>query len=220
MTTRAACLAATFILLSLFDPSSASAQTTAAWRGFADVGVAADMDADTYASDTDGAPALAAAIGATSTRRWTVRFETSVPAWHSATTYLAYTRQSGTGPRASVVESGIGQHRITTFSFLAGRSLPLGSRVSLALLGGVGGGIHQDRERGTEVVTASDGTVRTMPNDSDFSENVLSLQTGADVEIALSRRIAVVPQVRFHLALAEQAYARIARPAVAFRWRF
>src|SRR5262245_21684123 len=60
-------------------------------RGYVDAGFLADLDPYTYSDGTHGSPGGLFAAGVAFPSRWTMRFETALPAWHTEKVDTQYT---------------------------------------------------------------------------------------------------------------------------------
>lgn len=201
--------------------TQAFAQGGTARRAYVDLGVSADADWNTYAPDVDTVAAFVVGAGVKSPRGWTVRAEGSVPAWHDAPTYEQYVRtMSNSSVPLLVTERGSGRHQIATVAGLVGREFSLGRRVTLTPLGGLGVAFHRDRESGIQEIQGPSGTTSSSTECACDNQSLASLQWGADAAIALTPRLSLVPQVRFHAVVSHETYGYMVRPAVTARLRF
>jgi hypothetical protein len=157
-------------------------------------------------------PGVTAAIGAQLSNRWTVRFEASVPRFNadvyehdlfgSNERRTSYTRQ-----------------RMETFSGFVGRVYPVTRIVTFTPL--IGFGMVDARYASESLVTRQDGTTQRFGDGSHADHlRMAAFAVGADVAVAVTSRVAIVPQYRLHLAPNYESFAMTSRPGIAVRVAF
>lgn len=216
MTRPATTAAIGLVLLSLAAP--AAAQTRLA---FVEAGLLADYD-PTLHDDTTTKAGITGSLGVFVSRRWSVRAEVEYPQWHS-TTWSGESRSVPNGipriDRFNLLE----ERRSPSISVLAGRDATPDSRVNLTLLGGVTITRRDSRTSGTIDVFDVDGNLiehKDIRRDSG-GYNWLALSAGADAAIALTKSLALVPQIRVHSYLySEHTPLMFVRPRLALRYTF
>src|SRR5688500_17974870 len=191
MTTPATTAAMGLLLLSLAEPAAAQARFA-----FVEAGLLADYD-PTLHGDTTTKAGITASAGVFLSRRWSLRAEVEYPQWHG-TTRSGESRSVPNGiPRIDRFDL-LEERRPTSMSVLAGRDVPPDHRVNLTLLGGVTITRRDSRTSGTIDVFDVDGNLidhEDLRRDSG-GYNWLALSAGADATIALTERLALVPQIR------------------------
>src|SRR5262245_61940832 len=208
------CIALWTVLLTL---TAAAAQAQSAYsspRFYFMAGTVADFDPNTYSDDTTGTPAIKTSIGASLSHRWTTRFELTIPRWHET----PFTSTCGCSA-ARTTTSGTDSHRITTYDFLFGRDLSVSRRVQFTPLIGFSAASHADRENETVTITRASGTT-VESNSQDHKELITSIAWGVDLTLAISERVAIVPQLRMNTLLQYSDAGPIVRPGVAVRIGF
>lgn len=194
----------------------AQAQTTSGFRWFADGGALIDIDPYTYDYDSaDGSAGFFGSVGGIIGNGWSVRFETTRPGWHKDVYESSYRPTATT----VVTTSGTNRHRISTYTFLAGKDFVIGRRVTLTPLFGASAARHSDREEWV-VRTNRSGALTSRSDSSSHHEMLGLFSGGADAAFAVTRRVAVVPQVRVHVDPRSEDGSAIVRPGLAFRVRF
>jgi hypothetical protein len=193
----------------------AQAQTTSGFRWFADGGALVDIDPYTYDyGSADASAGFSGSVGGIIGNGWSVRFETTRPTWHKDD--VSSYRSTAT----TVVDmSGTNRHRISTYTFLAGKDFGLGRRVTLTPLFGASAARHSDREESV-VITNRSGVVTNRSDSSNYHETLGLFSGGADAAFAVTPRIAVVPHIRVHVDPRSEDGSAIVRPGLAFRVRF
>jgi hypothetical protein len=180
---------------------------------------AALLDYDpTLRSQASTTMGVSAGVGLFVSPSLSARVEFDLPQWHSS-------RYSGRDTLPTRVEaySLHEENRGPSISILAGGHLRVGPRVSVGLLGGTTLVTRSWRNSGVVEYFGLDGTliehrdVATGGNDHRW----LALTAGADATIALTRKLAVVPQLRVHSYLMSDHTSLVfVRPRVALRWHF
>lgn len=192
----------------------AQAQTTSGSRWFADGGALIDIDPYTYDS-ADASAGVFASVGGIIGNGWSMRFERTHPAWHTQT----YEDSYGSTATTAVTTSGTNRHRISTYAFLAGKDFEVSKRLTLTPLFGISIARHSDREESL-VRTNRSGVVTSRSNSDSQHEMIALLSGGADFAIAVTRQIAVVPNLRVQVDPRSEDASAIVRPGLAFRVRF
>jgi hypothetical protein len=108
----------------------------------------------------------------------------------------------------------IRRHRISTYAALVGHDFPFSRRVQITPVFGLGIADHADQGRTTftpPVATFSG------PVTFDDRELVFTASFGADVAVALTSRVGLVPQLRVHALVGPEGAAPILRPGIAIR---
>lgn len=201
------------LLLTLATP--AAAQTP---YGFVEGGILADYD-PTLRADTTTTAGVSGSLGVFFTPRWSLRAEFDYPQWHG-------TRRTGESRVVDHLEAFDLREdgRAPTWSVLAGRHYAQDSRVGFAWVAGLTAAQRHSRTRGWTERRDLQGNVITRTDiDNDSSGYTWpALTAGADVTIALTNRLALVPQIRVHTygGLSEHTSDFFARPRIALRWRF
>jgi hypothetical protein len=194
---------ATVVMLSAFA-GAAHAQTTR----FVDGGVISDLYpyGNTIVAPN---PGVTTAIGVQASNRWTVRFEATVPRFK---TDVYECCSFGSGEQ----RTSYTRHRLETFSGFVGRVYPLTRTVTFTPL--VGFGIVDERYGSESVVTRRDGTTERLGDARRTGHSAMAaLSIGADMAVAVTSRMAIVPQIRMHIAPNYESFAMTARPGVALR---
>ena len=199
------------VMLTLTVTTAHAQSAPAPPRFYVDVGTVADFDPNAYGDNPTATPSIKTSIGAALPHRWTTRFELTIPRWHDE----SFTYTCGCTGRQSTA-SGTDRHRITTYDFLVGRDLTLGSRVHITPLIGFSAANHADREDAT--LTTAGGVVDT--SSEDHQEFIASMVWGVDLAIAISRHAAIVPQFRMNAFPQHEGARALFRPGVALRIGF
>jgi hypothetical protein len=184
-------------------------------RHFVEGGVIADIDGNAYTDDATTAPGGVFGLGTSLPRHWTVRFEATRPGWHEST-YRYAGQLSGSN---TLTYSGVEQHRIETYAVLFGKDVALSPRATFTVLGGLSAARHVDHYVETTEMTRA-GVVTTTSNSNQPSELISTLAVGAEVAIAVTPRVAIVPGFRAHAPLGYESGFNMWRPGVNVRWRF
>lgn len=202
------------LLLTLATP--AAAQTRA--LGFVEGGLLVDHD-PTQRKDNDTTAGGTAGAGVFITKRWSLRFEADYPMWHGM-------HRTGESRVANHVEAFDLQEdsRSPSWSVLAGRHYRQNARVGVAWVAGLTIASRDSRTRGWTERRDLQGnvTAHTAIDRGSPDYHWPALTGGIDVEIALTRRLALVPQIRVHTygGLSEHTSDLFARPKLALRWQF
>ena len=195
--------------------TTADAQTSLRpFRGYVEGGILADLDPGNYVEGTHTSPATTFAAGITFPTPWTVRFEGVLPAWHTNTVDDRFSFAGRTMTR-----TGTQRHRLSTYSFLTGYEFSMAPRIRLTPLVGVGITRHSDK---VDLLSQTQLATGAVTRESEVSEEVEQLTTityGADFSIAVSPRVAIVPQIRFD-TITEHLGAPRFRPGVGLRVGF
>jgi hypothetical protein len=199
------------ILLTLTAAAAHAQPASAQPRYYADIGTVADFDPNAFGDSPTATPSIKTSIGAALPHRWTTRFELTIPKWHDE----SFTYTCGCTGRQSTA-SGTDRHRITTYDFLVGRDLTLGSRVHVTPLIGFSAAQHADRE--DETITTASRVVDS--NSEDHQEFIASMVWGVDLAVAISRHASIVPQFRMNAFPQYEGARAIFRPGVALRIGF
>ena len=199
------------VLLTLTAAAAHAQSASAQPRYSADIGTVADFDPNAYGDSPTATPSIKTSIGAALPHRWTTRFELTIPKWHDE----SFTYTCGCTGRPSTA-SGTDRHRITTYDFLVGRDLTLGSRVHVTPLIGFSAAHHADRE--DETITTAGGVANS--NSEDHQEFIASMVWGVDLAVAISPHVAIVPQIRMNAFPQYEGAGTIVRPGVAVRLGF
>jgi hypothetical protein len=177
----------------LLISTTAGAQTPLRQVGpYVEAGILADVDPDSFEEGTHTVPAATFAAGFTFNSSWTLRFESVLPAWHTTTVDES---DSFSGVTESI--SGTQQHRLSTYSFLVGYEIPIAARIRIVPLVGVGLTNHADKIDIRYQVLRSGAAVMSESEVSENADWLTTFSYGADFVIAVSPRVAIVPQIRF-----------------------
>ena len=152
------------------------------------------------------------------TPRFSVRLEFEVPDWHASD-------HAGRGPVANHIEaySQREERRSRSVSLLFGYNIRPMTRLDIALLAGGTRAKRATRTRGfTERYTLDGVLLEHHDYDRSYGDYEWpAVSCGADVAIAMTNHLAVVPQVRLHSYLySEHTSLMFFRPRVSVRWRF
>jgi hypothetical protein len=193
-------------------PLNASAQTV-----FVEGGPLLDYD-PTLRSQTTTTAGLTAGAGLFLTPRFSVRLEFEFPRWHASD-------YSGRGRVANHIEaySTHEENRARSGSVLFGYHLRPATRVSVALLAGGTSATRAWRNRGFTQRLALDGSLIEHHDFENGGDNYdwLAVSFGADAAIAVTKHLAVVPQLRLHSYLySEHTSLMFSRPRISVRWQF
>jgi hypothetical protein len=209
---RAQCLCL-LLLLPLATP--AVAQTR---HGFVEAGILADYD-PTLRTGQNTSAGVTGSAGVFITPRWSLRLEINYPQWHG-------TQRSG--------ENRVGDHieafdlkeegRAPSRSLLVGRDLGQASRVRFSWVAGLTTTQRQSRTSGWTERRDLQGHVTTHTEINRRSPDYRwwAATVGADVTIALTGQLALIPQIRVHTygGLSEHTSELFVRPRVTLRWQF
>ena len=192
-------------------PTEIDAQTV-----FAEAAGLADHD-PTLRSDTNTTIGVSAGIGVSLSPRVSVRLEFDLPRWHRSES-----SRTARLPQRIEVRSIREENRARSISALvAGHIRPM-SRLHVAVVGGGTRASRDSRRAGFVGVLDLDGRLidhREIASDS--SHTWLALTGGSDAAISLTRRLALVPQLRIHSYLPPANTPLVfVRPRVALRWQF
>jgi len=198
----------TSILVLLVLSAAAPAHAQSNSRIFVEGAFFEDFDSS-HRQTSSGAPGGSTATGFQLNDRLSVRFEADIPTRH----HLSLTE--GAGP-FRITDSH--DFRAVTYGvFFAGHVQPH-KRVDLALLAGISNALLQERySESLEQLAPNGSVVRRDQFSNEASERVGAFGFGADVAIAMTRHLAVVPEVRFQ---AFNEYGQVIRPKLAVRWTF
>lgn len=202
------------ILLLTLAPSVA-AQTR---NGFVDGGVLADYD-PTLRADTTTTAGVSGSVGAFVTRRWSLRLELDYPRWHGS-------HGAGEGRVADHVEAFDLREdmRAPSLSLLAGRHYAQESRVSVSWVAGLTATRRELKTSGwTEQRDLQGNVIGHTDIDRRYpGHRWWAATAGVDITIALTKRLAVVPQIRVHTygGLSEHTSEVFVRPRLSLRWQF
>jgi len=187
--------------------------TAMAWAGdsvlFVDGAFLGDHDGSRWIQ-TPMALGGSGAIGFRASRHFSVRFEAEVPGIHARTLTTNYPGLLNTSDTESF--------RTITYGALFAVHYPVHQRVDVAFLVGLSEAIHDTRNSGYSDTTLL-RTVEVVHEEftSRSSDSVGAVTAGVDAAVNLTRHLAIVPEVRFHLY---NEYGAVTRPKVAVRWTF
>lgn len=210
MTKPALCV---LMLLALATPAAAQAR-----HGFVEGGVLADYN-PTLRADQATTAGVTGSAGVFITPRWSLRLEIDYPQWHG-------THGTGESRVADHIEAFDIQEdgRAPSLSLLVGRSHAQKSRVSFAWVAGVTATRREFRTSGwTERRDLQGNVTRHTEIDRQYPGNTWWAATaGADMTIALTNQLALIPQIRVHTygGLSEHTSEVFVRPRVVLRWQF
>jgi hypothetical protein len=157
-----------------------------------------------------------AGAGVSFSPHFSIRFEIAAPNWHS--------REDVFRNRVlNNIQAGSERYRqrIRSYSVLFSRDLEVGERLQLSFLGGLSVIDREDREFLSFDILALDGR-KVGHNASGWqtSRSLGAMTFGVDAAIAVTKRLAVVPRLRFHGQPAGDGHSSNFQPGVAVRWRF
>jgi hypothetical protein len=202
-------------LLLLTVATPAAAQTR---QGFVEGGVLADYD-PTLRADKDTTAGVTGSAGFFITPRWSLRLELDRPQWHGRH-WAGESRVVDRIEASDLQEDG----RSPSWSLLAGRHYAQESRVSFSWVAGLTMVRREFRKSGWTERRDLQGNVTSHTDiDRRYPANTWPAVTaGADVTIALTKQLALVPQIRVHTygGLSEHTSDLFVRPRVAVRWQF
>jgi hypothetical protein len=186
-------------------------------KGFVEGGGLLDVDS-TQRSQTTTTSGVTIGAGVFMTPRFSMRLEFELPAWHASD-------YAGRGRVASHIEaySQREERRSPSISLLFGYNIRPVTRLNIALLAGGTKAKRASRSRGfTERYTLDGALLEHHDYDrSDGSYDWLAVSFGADAAIAVTKHLAVVPQLRLHSYLySEHTSVMFFRPRVSVRWQF
>lgn len=203
------------VLLLLTLAPAAAAQTRSV---FIDGGVLADYD-PTQRADVTTTAGVTGSAGIHLTRRWSLRLELDYPQWHGS-------HGAGEQRVADHIEAFDlrDESRSPSLSLLVGRHSARDSRVRVAWVVGLTATRRESRTSGWTERRDLQGNV-TRHTDIDRQSpgyRWWAATIGADVTIALTRRLALVPQLRVHTygGLSEHTSDLFVRSRVVLRWQF
>jgi hypothetical protein len=201
------------LLLALATPAAAQPR-----HGFVEGGVLADYDPTLRADQTTTAGVTGSA-GVFITSRWSLRAEIDYPQWHGR-------HRSGENRVLDHLEAFDIQDdgRSPSLSLLVGRDHAQEWRVSFAWVAGL---TATRREFRTSGWTERRDLQGNTTNHTEFERRFPSYRwcagtAGADIMIALTNQLALIPQIRVHTygGLSEHTSQVFARPRVVLRWQF
>ena len=203
-----------------------SARPLLAQTPFVDVAVMADRDPTEFFSGSDSGWAGRAALGVQGPGRHGFRFEVDVPKWridassNSSPIYCAEAAHcvGGVGlvPARSFASTAV---RTVSYTGLYAFNMAADPRVTLSLV--AGGGVEQREYRSSgwwDELNPAGVVVAHHEFDRDSPKLWAAMVFGADVEIRLTRHLALAPQLRVHTF--PYPAVSIVRPGVSVRWRF
>lgn len=202
-------------LMVLILATPAAAQTR---DGFVEGGFLADYD-PTLRADTTTTAGVTGSAGIFITPRWSLRLEVDYPQWHG-------THRTGESRVVDHIEAFELQEdgRSPSVSLVAGRHYAQESRVGFSWVAGLTATQRESRTNGWTERRDLQGNV-TDHTDIDRRGRGYTwwaATAGADVTIALTNQLALVPQIRVHTygGLSEHTSEMFVRPRVALRWQF
>lgn len=210
MTKPALCV---LLLLTLATP--AAAQTR---HGFVEGGFLADYNPTLRADQTTTAGVTGSA-GVFITPRWSLRLEIDYPQWHGS-------HRSGENRVADHLEAFDIQDdgRSPSMSLLVGRDHAQESRVSFSWVAGLTATRREFRTSGWTERRDLQGNVTNHTEIDRRSPGHWwwAGTAGADITIALTNQLALIPQIRVHTygGLSEHTSEVFVRPRVVLRWQF
>ena len=186
-------------------------------KPFVEGGGLFDVD-PTQRSQTTTTSGLAIGAGVFLTPRVSVRLEFDLPDWHASD-------YAGRGRVANHIEaySQREESRSPSVSVLFGYHIRPVSRLDIALLAGGTNAQRATRSRGfTERYTLDGALIEHHDYDRTYdSYDWPAVSFGADAAIALTKHLAVVPQLRLHsYPYSDHTSLLFFRPRVAVRWQF
>ena len=152
------------------------------------------------------------------TPRFSMRLEFELPDWHASD-------YAGRGRVANHIEaySQREERRSPSVSLLFGYNIRPVTRLHIALLAGGTRAKRASRSRGfTERYTLDGALLEHRDYDRSYGDyDWLAVSFGADAAIAVTKHVAVVPQLRLHSYLySEHTSVMFFRPRVSVRWQF
>jgi hypothetical protein len=202
------------VLLSLVALIAASAPA-AAQTVFAEGGALADYD-PTLRSDTSTTIGLSAGIGVFLSRRVSARLEFDLPQWHAS----EFSGRSRVRQRIEV-HSLREEARAPSISALVAGHIRPASRLRFAVLGGGTVTTRNWRNAGFVEILDLEGNVIEHHDVANDGGNFrwFALAFGSDAEVSLTRRLALVPQLRIYsYLLSDHTSLVFVRPRVSLRW--
>lgn len=186
-------------------------------KGFVEAGALLDVD-PTQRSQTTTTSGLTIGAGVFMTPRFSVRLEFDLPDWHVSD-------YAGRGRVANHIEaySQREEGRSPSVSLLFGYTIRPVTRLNIALLAGGTKAKRATRSRGfTERYTLDGALLEHQDYDRTYgSYDWQAVSVGVDAAIAVTKHLAVVPQLRLHSYLySEHTSQMFFRPRVAVRWQF
>jgi hypothetical protein len=206
-------VARALLLLTVATPAASQTRS-----GFVEGALLVDYD-PTQRADADTKAGVSASAGVFITRRWSLRLEIDRPQWHGL-------HRTGESRVFDHIEAHDLQHdnRSPSWSLLVGRHYRVESRVSAAWVAGVTAASRDSQVNGwTERRDLQGNVTKHTDIAEDYGDYTWpALTAGADVTIALTKRMALVPQIRLHTygGFSEHTSDTFIRPRVALRWQF
>jgi hypothetical protein len=186
-------------------------------KGFVEGGGLLDVD-PTQRSQTTTTSGVTIGAGVFMTPRFSLRLEYDLPDWHASD-------YAGRGRVASHIEeySQREERRSPSVSLLLGYNIRPVRRFSIALIVGGTNAKRASRVRGfTERYTLEGALLEHYDFDRSYGGyDWLAVSFGADAAIAVTKHLAVVPQLRLHSYLySEHTSLMFVRPRMSVRWQF
>ena len=186
-------------------------------KGFVEAGALLDVD-PTQRSQTTTTSGLTIGGGLFMSPRFSARLEFDLPDWHTSDS-------AGRSRVATHIEaySQREEGRSPSVSLLFGYTMRPVTRFNITLLAGGTRAKRATRSRGfTEKYTLDGALLEHRDHDRTYdSYEWPAVSFGADAAIAVTKHLAVVPQLRLHSYLfSEHTSQMFFRPRVAVRWQF
>ena len=204
-----------FLCLMVAGPGARA--VSAQGKGFVEGGALLDVD-PTQRSQTTTTSGATVGGGVFLSPRFSMRFEVELPEWHASD-------YEGRGRVASHIEaySQREERRSPSASFLLGYDVRPMTRLNITLLAGGTRARRASRTRGFTERYTLDG-VLLEHRDYDQSNDDYTwpaVSAGVDAAIAVTKHLAIVPQLRVHSYLfSEHTSEMFVRPRLALRWQF
>lgn len=203
--------------LCLAVAGSGARTVSAQGKGFVEGGALLDVD-PTLRSQMTTTSGVAVGAGVFVTPRLSMRLELELPKWHASD-------YEGRGRVASHIEaySQREERRSPSASFLVGYDIRPMTRLNMTLLAGGTRATRATRSRGFTERYTLDGVLLDHRDfdHSDDNHGWLAVSAGVDAAIAVTKHLAVVPQLRLHSYLySEHTSLMFVRPRLSVRWRF
>lgn len=214
--TRVPAITCALALLAVAPAVAQTRQSTPpAHRLFVEGSLFSDRDAD-FTGTATMAPGVGLSVGAFLSARMSVGFEAQLPGPHQHVWQRPFDYFD---PNTGRVIKGPVTSRTTihttSYSGLVGFHAAPDRRVRLAFVVGLGATGMSNR-----ISNATQETGRVV-SEGESTEWATAVTFGVDGQIALTPRVAIVPQFRAHLQFASSDFGKfLVRPGISIRWRF